>query len=231
MNASLLSKALLFLAICCFSLQLVGQIEPIANTIQETWVDKVPVSGEIRTGILLRNDYCESLTNSYHVKIPDGDFDILGVEISSNDGRYNYRAEYNITNVEAGWVDLLRKTDKSIDKKLSNYKCNQLTILAWVMSEGGKQKQNFVLANWGPKLDSENVYVHLLSENPALIYITYKDGSKPSTLPCKQMPDDSNVAYNCECEIPMTKINGSASIDVIQRVRRSQNRYPLSIKL
>lgn len=208
-----------------------GQIEPIKNSVKESWVDKVPVSGEIRTGILLQNDFCESLKSSFSVRLPQNNtYNLLGVEISSNDGRYNYRSVYNITK-ESGWVNLKREAGEALEKKLKSYKCNELTILAWIKNDFDRDKENFVVAHWGNAFDKKFAYIHLLSENPAFIYITYSDGNAPVKYDCKQIDKLANVAYNCECAVPLEKITASSQISVVQRVRRSQNRYPLNIKL
>jgi hypothetical protein len=204
------------------------QIEPLRNSIKETWVDKVPVSGEIRTGLMVNRACQEKLKSSFFVKIPEGSYRYLCVEISSNDGRYNYASTYDINSLY-GLKEFVRLSH--LKSKLYNYKCDDLTILSWVTNNLSEQKSHFVLSDWENFEGEKNAFIYLNSENPALINISNASSGRTENIKCELIENKANVAYNCMCTLPLNLLTDKSEIDIVQRVRRSQTRYPMNIKL
>ena len=205
-----------------------SQISPIPGSVTETWHEKVPVSGEIRTGLMIGTQCSDRVKNNFYVVLPEEEYKYLSVEISSNDGRYNSYARYNVTGF-SGSQNLIRESER--DKELKNYKCEDLTILSWVSNSEGEEKENFVLSNWVNPTNAETVIVFLNSENKALIHIKDKSTGSANNVECTTILQKPNVAYNCKCEVPLSFFSGDKEVSIVQRVRRSQNRYPLEIKL
>lgn len=217
---------LTLIIILVISAQLDAQLSPLPNKTSETWYEKVPVSGEIRTGLMIGNSCAESVKNRFYVQIPENhSYKYLNVEISSNDGRYTYTSHYNIEN-QKGVLELNRIS--TLEGKLKNYKCNDLAIMAWINNDITDEKEEFVLSNWDSKFDAEIAFVYLNSENPAILFVENKTNKESKNIKCDKLDGDANVAYNCLCILPIKDIKAS-EISVVQRVRRSQNRYPLSI--
>ena len=205
-----------------------AQLTPLPNSISETWYDKVPVSGEIRTGIMMDNSCTEKVKDSFYVQIPmSHNFNFLNVEISSNDGRYTYMCNYYIK--DRNGIQILQR-DTKLTSKLKNYACDDLAIMAWMSNENTAEKNNFVLANWDSNFDSSNVYIFLNSENPAILFVQNTQNNKTESLQCNEIKNAANVAYNCLCKLPLKYISEDTEISIVQRVRRSQNRYSLDIK-
>ena len=220
-------KQALFFALFFVFFQANAQLTPEPNSTSETWHDKVPVSGEIRTGLMMGEICTDKIKNSFYVKIPDSNnYTFLNVDISSNDGRYVYTARYNIKG-QKGIIELIR--DTKLAKKLQTYQCNELTILSWLTNGPKDKKEEFVLSGWSSNFKAKNAIVYLNSENPALIYVINNSTKKSETIPCKIIEGESNVAYNCLCELPLQFITEDTDISVVQRVRRSQNRYSMKI--
>jgi len=210
------------------SFQLFAQLKPIQNSLSETWYDKVPVSGEIRAGLMTEIDCSEYVKGNFFIKLPTNhNTKFLNIDISSNDGRYLYTAHYDIEG-EHGIIEVIR--DTKILKKLSNYKCSDLAILAWINDDPKEEKETFVLANWEPNLESEIVTIFLNSSNKAVLNYKDKETNESVTTPCQTITDQANVAFNCQCQISMDKLENSSEISIVQRVRRSQVRHSMKIK-
>lgn len=218
----------IFLILFC-TLNSSAQLKPIQNSLSETWYDKVPVSGEIRAGLMTEVDCSEYVKGNFFVKIPTNhNSKFLNIDISSNDGRYLYTAHYDIEG-EHGIIEVIR--DTKFLKKLSTYKCSDLAILAWINDDPKEEKESFVLANWESNFESEIVTIFLNSSNKAILYYENKDTKKSSSLPCQTISDQANVAFNCQCQISMEELESTSEVSIVQRVRRSQVRHPMKIKL
>lgn len=217
---------LTLIAILVISAQLNAQLSPLPNKTSETWYEKVPVSGEIRTGLMMGNSCDENVKNSFYVQIPENhNYKYLNVEISSNDGRYTYTAHYNIENLN-GVLEVNRVS--TLQGKLKNYKCNDLAIMSWINNDITEEKKVFALSNWDSKFDANTAFVYLNSENPAILFVENKTTKETININCNKLDEEANVAYNCLCILPIEHIETS-EISIVQRVRRSQIRYPLNI--
>jgi hypothetical protein len=92
----------------CFSLT--AQNDPIEprNPIDEVWRKdmNIPVSGEIRTGLVFDIASENPVKDYFYVNLPEEKFNLLFVEITSHDGRYNASLSFDIEDKEAGLINL-----------------------------------------------------------------------------------------------------------------------------
>jgi len=213
-----------------FAFCLKAQLKPVKNSTSETWYDKVPVSGEIRTGLMTGENCTEKVKTNFFVKLPNShNANYLNIDIISNDGRYMYTAHYELKDKQGGVIEIVRASNMS--NKLVNYKCEDLTILAWINNDPLEEKEKFVLANWDSNFDSKNVTIYLNSENKSVIYLENKTTKKSNTVPCEAITGQANVAYNCLCKVSVSDLKNASKVSIVQRVRRSQIRHDMSIKL
>jgi len=213
-----------------FVCQGIAQLSPLPNKTSEIWHDKIPIAGEIRTGVMADNSYDGKVKESFFVHIPNHeDRKFLHVEICSNDGRYSYTSHYSIEGQKEGIIELLLKTN--LIDELKTYRCSELTILSWISENINDPKKEFVLSNWDRNIRYSEVFIYLNSQNNALLFIENSKSGESKTVPCHPIEKQANVAYNCICEMSISDISKDNSITIVQRVRRSQNRYPIEIRL
>ncbi len=208
-------------------------IKPINNGDWEVWYEKIPVSGEIRTGIIAELENSASIQKSFFVQIPDSKVSHLCVEISSNDGRYAANLEFNISNLQAGVHEFNWPTEYYND--LQDFSSKDITIKSSIGNECGKDENFFVLSSWIKTDFKENIYIILNSEKKSRIRVYNKKTKESTDFECQKFEGQANVAFNSSCSIPISAINQDSEIFIIQRIRRgssiSFNRYPIKIKL
>jgi len=210
--------------------QTTSAIEP-RNPIDEVWRKdmNIPVSGEIRTGVVFDISKESKVKDHFYVQLPEEKFNLLFVEITSNDGRYNATLSFDIKEAPAGQLMLKWSTEFYNDLKAFNSK--ELTILSWLGNEENAERDNFIVSSWTPLENEEFVYIVLNSEHQALINIYDSESGESTDIKCEQFEDQAKVSFCAYCKIPVKHITKTSEISVIQRARRSFNRYPLNLKL
>jgi len=204
-------------------------LTPIKETDNwETWYDKVPVSGEIRVGLLY--DFNESKVNyeSFFVDLPESKNNILCVQVNSIDGRYSGKLEYNIQDLEAGSHEV--KWPSVFSEDLKKYAINELSILTEFNCDD--ETSNYVISSWD-RNNTDTVYVLLNVDKRVHIAIKDKDHNTTEKITCQDLDELITVTYNCICKIPVDKIPQNAEVLIRQRVRKpgriSYNEYPFNI--
>lgn len=205
-------------------------IEP-RNPIDEVWRKdmNIPVSGEIRTGLVFDISSESKVKDHFYVQLPEEKFNLLFVEITSNDGRYNATMSFDINGVPSGQIMLKWSTEFYNDLKAFNSK--ELTILSWLGNQENAERYNFVVSSWTPLENEEFVYIVLNSEHQALINIYDSKTGESTDIKCEQFEGQAKVSFCAYCKIPLKHITKTTEISVIQRARRSFNRYPMNLKL
>jgi hypothetical protein len=205
-------------------------IEP-RKPIEEVWRKdmNIPVSGEIRTGVVFDISSDSQVKDHFYVQLPEEKFNLLFVEITSNDGRYNATLSFDINNAPSGQLMLKWSTEFYNDLKAFNSK--ELTILSWLGNEENAERDNFVVSSWTPLENEDFVYIVLNSEHQALINIYDSKTGESIDIKCEQFEDQAKVSFCAYCKVPLKHITKTCEISVIQRARRSFNRYPLKLKL
>ena len=205
-------------------------IEP-RNAIDEVWRKdmNIPVSGEIRTGLVFDISSENKVKDHFYVQLPNENFNLLFVEITSNDGRYHASLSFDVKGKPSGIFKLKWSTEFYNELKAFNSK--ELTILSWLGNEENAERKNFVVSSWTPLDTKEFVYIVLNSEHQALINIYDSETNESIDIKCQQFKDQAKVSFCAYCKIPLKAITKSSEISVIQRARKSFNRYPMNLKL
>jgi len=204
------------------------------NSNWEVWYDKVPVSGEIRVGIMAdQNDEAINPT-TFYIMIPEHKEKFLSCEISSIDGRYEASVNYNISKLKAGIHQFNLPTKHVSD--LKSYSYSDITILTSIIDNLEDKAKYYTSASWKPITSyPENIYVYLNSERTTTLAVEDKTKNVKSEFKCIKIENSSSIAYNKVCKIPSKSISPNTEIFVKQRVRRmkkiSYNSYPISLKL
>jgi hypothetical protein len=226
-------KIIILLALFFNGFFLMAQNLPIEprNPIDEVWRKdmNIPVSGEIRTGLVFDISPENYVKDYFYVNLPKEKFNLLFVEITSNDGRYNASLSFDIKNKPSGPLKLKWSTDFYNELKAFNSK--ELTILSWVDNIENAERKNFIVSSWTTFKSKEYVYIVLNSEQQASINVYDTVTNTSSDYKCEQFTDQPKVSFCSYCKIPLKAITKSSEISVIQRARRSFNRYPMNLKL
>lgn len=200
----------------------------------EVWYDKVPVSGEIRVGIMTTNEDANINPSYFYVMIPKHTEKFLFCEISSRDGRYEASVSYDISNLKPGSHKFILPTQHI--NELKNYHSNDITILTSIGDTQSGEPTYFTSASW-ESINSypANIYILLNSEKKTSIVVENKKLNTQNEYPCEKIVTDSSIAYNCLCKIPTNILDASSELFIKQRVRRmrkiSYNSYPITFKL
>lgn len=205
-------------------------IEP-RNPIDEVWRKdlNIPVSGEIRTGLVFDIESDNSIKDFFYVNLPKEKFNLLFVEITSNDGRYNATLSFDVKNKPPGQLKLKWSTQHYNDLKEFNSK--ELTILSWLGNDEDEERKNFVVSNWSSFNAEEFIYIILNSEQQATINVYNPNTNNSQDFKCELFVDQPHVSFGSYCKIPLKIITEDSEVSVIQRARKSFNRYPMNLKL
>jgi len=205
-------------------------VEP-RNPIDEVWRKdmNIPVSGEIRTGLVFDIENDNVIKDYFYVNLPEEKFNLLFVEITSNDGRYNANLSFDIKNQPPGELKLKWSTEFYNDLKSFNSK--ELTILSWLGNDDNEERTQFVVSNWDSINSEEFIYIILNSEQQATINVYNPITNSSLDFKCEKFVDQPQVSFCTYCKIPLKAITKDSEVSVIQRARRSFNRYPMNLKL
>lgn len=205
-------------------------IEP-RNPIDEVWRKdmNIPVSGEIRTGLVFDIESNTAINDYFYVNLPEEKFDLLFVEITSNDGRYNASLSFDIKNKPPG--ELKVKWSTAFYNDLKTFNSKELTILSWLGNNDNAERNHFVISSWDSINAEEFVYIILNSEQQATINIYNPITNTSQDFKCEDFVNQPKVSFCTYCKIPLKAITKDSEVSVIQRARKSFNRYPMNLKL
>lgn len=221
---------IIFLFNCGFLTAQTIPVEP-RNPIDEVWRKdmNIPVSGEIRTGLVFDIEEDAIIKDFFYVNLPEEKFNLLFVEITSNDGRYNASLSFDIKNKPSGQLKLKWSTEFYNDLKAFNSK--ELTILSWLGNSDDEEREHFVISNWTSFNSEEFVYIILNSEQQATINVYNPITNNSLDYTCELFVNQPHVSFCAYCKIPIKAITANSEVSVIQRARKSFNRYPMNLKL
>ena len=201
--------------------------------IGKTWYDKIPVSGEIRVGLM--NEFNSESFNpkSFYVNIPEKINKNLCVDINSKDGRYHANLNYDLSNVQLGINEFEWPT--SHYKELLKYNKQEITIICSIRNSCKEKPDYYVVSSWENNFSTDTVYVLVNSLKIPTIEIENRSTNKISKFKCKKINVKPTITYNCKCGIPKSEIKNAKTIKIVQRIRKinriSYNRYPILIKI
>ena len=200
----------------------------------EVWYDKVPVSGDIRVGVMADQNNESIDPTTFYILIPEHTEKYLFCEFSSIDGRYEASVNYDISNLNAGVHKFILPT-KHVSA-LKNYSYSDIAILTSIVDNFDYKASYFISASWKPITSfPEYIYVYLNSERPTTIVLEDKLSKSKEEFKCNRVENPSSIAYNKVCRISSKTISINTEIFVKQRIRRmkkiSYNSYPITLKL
>jgi len=199
----------------------------------EVWYDKVPVSGEIRVGLMEDFTGGDLQPKTIYVLIPDKSKKYLCVEISSRDGRYKANREFKIEKLKIGSNQLIWPTNHT--NELQNFNKQDLTILCSIGETCDDNPDYYTLASWSKGFDSDTFHILLNSEKPPTISIKNMITKNNVDIECEKLELSPMITFNCKCDIPKNLITQNSEMKIVKRVRKinriTYKRYPLPIKL
>jgi hypothetical protein len=209
-----------------------AQIVPVTSTLEKKWEifqDKVPVSGNVRVGLMVDLGGDKFNPEQFYVYLPKRE-DILPntklcAEFSSKDGRYSAKLDYTIGSKSKVINPVPLPTEFS--KYLSKYKTDEVVILASLSNDCAKKPSAYVLSSWiDPKvIETDIVVVYINSISQTTLHIGNENDGECSTL------DFPIVAYNKKCSIPLNVLKDKATIVIRQRRRRGSTTNFMEYKL
>jgi len=213
--------AILFVSLSLSSQDLITPLEH-----SENWYDPVPVSGELRAGLVSSLTYEGQLPDRFSTLLPDQGFKYLLVEIASRDGRYTSHQSYPI---EGKVGSQTFQWQSALAKKLKKYTPNEVTLLAWVVNDMNDEKSNFVPASWREWTDTDHYYVILLSKKKTYLNVYNTRTGDNESIVCKEYPSELAVSFNKYCEVPIGLIDKDSEVTIVQKGRRTQGKYEMHI--
>ncbi len=181
----------------------------------ETWLDEVPISGDIRVGVMAGPQKNAVNRKIFTVFLPASTLPRLCVTISSQDGRYEAKLEYNVRGIKPGPVNLSFPTNH--EKELFfHYKADELAILAQLNRQCDAHSGIFVVSSWNDKVSTDTVSIYVNSREPTYI-IASENGHVVHETRCDDMQGSKQVAYNLICRIPSSWIAPSMDFTIRKR--------------
>ncbi|MDO5969646.1 hypothetical protein Q4Q35_07490 [Flavivirga aquimarina] len=207
--------------------------ETVNNNKWEVWTDKVPVSGNVRVGLMFDSDENNLNPEHFFARIPEVKLTTnLCVEISSKDGRYSAKRSYTITPTDDDVQEFFWPT--KYKKALSAFKTEELVILASLSDDCNSKPDAYVISSWNSipsdviETRSVSVYVNSISSTSLIV-----DNDTGGSIKCSDL-ESPMVAYNKKGTIPDNKVKDTSTIVIKQMRRRGPKvsfvKYELSLK-
>ncbi|WP_405570179.1 hypothetical protein [Winogradskyella sp. Asnod2-B02-A] len=182
----------------------------------EQWQDKVPVSGNVRVGLMLDQEEKDFDPSSFYVLIPETETANLCVELSSKDGRYSANINYDISELQSGIQEFVLPT--KYKSELEDYSANEVVILSTLSQDCEGEVEAYLVSGWLETVESKSVSVYVNSMVPTSVIVEKKDNDflefKCSTV---EFP---KVAYSKKCTIPIEDYNSASKLIIKERIGR-----------
>lgn len=170
------------------------------------------VSAGVRTGIMA-GDLNGSIDPSrLRVFLPRSDFDLLCVSITAHDGRYEARAEYDVSQMLPGPIGLSLPT--SYEGELRGYRAGQLAVLAHLKSSCAGGTGLFAVASWDRQPLPDTVVVLISSPRYRATIVAKDTAGKEVFFECVDVAGDAVRAYDKMCLIPRAQIQSLTGFSV-----------------
>jgi hypothetical protein len=181
----------------------------------ECWVEKRPISGDVRVGIMAGEGLDAAVVSPdvFTVFLPASELPLLCVGVSSQDGRYNAKLEYDVKGVRPGRVKFRLPT--KYKKEISQYKAGELAILSQLNERCGAKTRMYALSSWSDQASTDSVSIFVNSR--AHTDVTGNVNGNERTQPCEDIRGKSSVAYNLRCVIPGSWVTHSS--EFVLRIR------------
>jgi hypothetical protein len=199
-SAILAVSAALLLLVTAFraaDFRQVRSLEP--HTRWEQWLDQVPVAGGVIVGVMSSAAPGRVDPRFVLVDLPPRPAGQLCLEVSSQDGRYSGRLEYDVGRVRGrGPVRLYLHSEH--EGRLRRYGTGELAVLARLGGRCGDHHGAYVPAAWNGRRGGDTVYVLVNSRVPTDV-IGGTAGRRQHEARCLDLRGVT-TAFNLRCAVP-----------------------------
>jgi hypothetical protein len=186
----------------------------------ERWASSVPVSGTVVPGIMVGEQSVRVLDESITLRVPRETPASICVTITSQDGRYHARAQFQAAATSSGIVTL--EGPRRYRRNLRRYPAGELAISAELTTSCDGRPATRVPAGWGRRFADGDVFVYVNSRyHTEALWRAGDGGSK--TVVCPEIGNRQYVAFNRVCRIPRAELPEAVSLLV--RSRRDGNSF------
>ncbi|GAA4325707.1 hypothetical protein GCM10023115_40030 [Pontixanthobacter gangjinensis] len=174
----------------------------------EKWHDEIPVSGGTRVGLMLLEKTPDLVPRQFYVNLPSKLSGKLCVEVSSRDGRYSAKAQYDQT--KTSWAQFPFPT--KFHTELKKYKGDEVVLLASVGGCDRSEKRKYLVSSWHKVTQSDSIAFYINSNLPCGIICEDINLKKV----CNETPSPS-VAYSKKCILNASDLSGIYNFQIMQR--------------
>lgn len=217
-----------------YSNLVIGQIKPnveaLENESWEVWQENVPISGGVRVGLMFNEIKSNFNPSQFFVYIPNYVAKNICIELSSKDGRYSAKLDYEVSKSIKGIQEFYLPT--KYKKELLDYKSDEVVILASSGSTCDEGPISYLLSSWSgsPSLSTISLYVNSPMETTLMVNTSNGNSIE---FPCSSV-DYPNIAYNKKCSASFDSLDTDITLYIKQRVRKMGrvkfNSYEVPIK-
>lgn len=192
----------------------------------ENWEDKVPISGNVRVGLMVNQVTVSNFKPlGFYVSLPKIEKQInLCIEFSSKDGRYSGKLCFPIESRDRGVYKINIPT--KYKDKLSAFTTEEVVILASLNSNIFAKPEAYVLSSWTDFTEKEikSIDVYLNSIMPTKIVLSLEKNdsvnNKINVVNCESLIPPT-LAYNKKCHIvKLDNLKNKSYINITQRRKR-----------
>lgn len=212
-------KVLIVIIVCLTAPCILAQTYPDEKALGndwEQWQDRVPISGNVRVGLMLDQTDGNFNPMEFYVIIPDSSAVNLCVELSSKDGRYSANINYNISQLNSGVQKFILPT--KYKSELLQYKATDVVILATLNKDCSENAETYLISGWIKSTEGKSASVFVNSNLPTSVVIIKKDKSEV-TYNCETVAFPA-VAFNKKCEIPLNELKETITVVIRERKGR-----------
>lgn len=225
----------LALSLCCYiPLVSFSQIRPskaVEDSNWEVYQEKVPVSGGVRVGLMFDQNETEFNPSQFFVNIPKTEITNLCVELSSKDGRYSAKLNYDISTVSEGLQQFYLPT--KYRDELSDYASDELVILASLGNTCMEKPEFYLISGWNHSSKPSSMVIYINSAIEASLALQSADGGT-AEFPF-DIVNSPAIAFNKKSVVPLNEIQPTSTVLYIkQRIRKMGrvkfNSYEIPLK-
>jgi hypothetical protein len=225
----------LILSLCCIiSITCFSQIKPskaIENSDWEVYQQEIPVSGGVRVGLMFEEEDTEFNPSQFFVNIPKTEITNLCVELSSKDGRYSAKLNYDISDVSEGLQQFYLPT--KYRDELSGYASDELVILTSLGNTCTEKPEYYLISGWKDTSKPSSMVIYINSAIETSLVVKSEDGNTEE-FPFNKV-NSPTIAFNKKSVVPLNALASKATILYIkQRVRKMGrvkfNSYEIPLK-
>ena len=227
-------KTIIFIVSFLFCSNLFAQIKPNKTVLEksnwEVWQDKIPVSGGVRVGLMFEDKVGNFNSSQFFVMVPKTEIKNLCIELSSKDGRYSAKLNYNLKDVEEGLQQFYLPT--KYKNELSRYRSDEVVILASLNMICKQKPDSYLISGWNYPKKATSAIVYINSQIPTTLVVNTKR-KEDNELQCTEL-ESPTIAFNKKCVIPLSILNFDSLLFIKQRIRRMGrvkfNSYQIPLK-